>query len=114
MELTMYDFEQYIHKDQNEARAEQMWDNKSQDFYERTEKKQKQFANGFVFRLIKDRQLLKADTRILDIGCGTGRHLLEFAAYTPHLTGIDISSKMLAYAQEKLQHIPQAKLIHGN
>ena len=34
----MYDFEQYIHKDQNEARAEQMWDNKSQDFYERTEK----------------------------------------------------------------------------
>ena len=64
----MYDFEQYIHKDQNEARAEQMWDNKSQDFYERTEKKQKQFANGFVFRLIKDRQLLKADTRILDIG----------------------------------------------
>ena len=53
MELTMYDFEQYIHKDQNEARAEQMWDNKSQDFYERTEKKQKQFANGFVFRLIK-------------------------------------------------------------
>ena len=48
----MYDFEQYIQKDQNEARAEQMWDNKSQDFYERTEKKQKQFANGFVFRLI--------------------------------------------------------------
>ena len=114
MVITMNDFEQYIQKDQNEARAEQMWDNKSQDFYERTEKKQKQFANGFVFRLIKDRQLLKADTRILDIGCGTGRHLLEFAAYTPHLTGIDISSKMLAYAQEKLQHIPQAKLIHGN
>ena len=81
---------------------------------ELNEKKQKQFANGFVFRLIKDRQLLKANTRILDIGCGTGRHLMEFAAYTPHLTGIDISSKMLAYAQEKLQHILQAKLIHGN
>ena len=114
MVITMNDFEQYIQKDQNEARAEQMWDNKSQDFYERTEKKQKQFANGFVFRLIKDRQLLKADTRILDIGCGTGRHLLEFSAYTPYLTGIDISSNMLAYAKEKLKHIPQAQLIHGS
>ena len=58
MELTMYDFEQYIHKDQNEARAEQMWDNKSQDFYERTEKKQKQlkevleYDNNFINNLI--------------------------------------------------------------
>lgn len=114
MELTMYDFERYIQKDQNESRAEQMWDNKSKDFYERTEKKQKQFANGFVFQFIKERQLLKADSKVLDIGCGTGRHLQEFAAYTPYLTGIDISSKMLAYAKEKLRHIPQAKLIHGN
>jgi len=114
MELTMYDFERYIQKDMDEVRAEQMWDNKSKDFYERTEKNQKQFTNEFVFQLIKDRQLLKADSHALDIGCGTGRHLLEFAAYTPYLTGIDISSKMLAYAQEKLQHIPQAKLIHGN
>jgi len=114
MELTMYDFERYIQKDRDDAHAERMWDNKSESFYKRTEKKQKQFANDFVFHLIKDRQLLKEDSKVLDIGCGTGRHLSEFAAYTPYLTGIDISSKMLAYAQEKLQHIPQATLIHGN
>lgn len=110
----MYDFERYIQKDQNEARAEQMWDNKSQDFYERTEKTQQQFVREFVFTFIKERKLLNAQSRVLDIGCGTGRHLLEFSAYTPYLTGIDISSNMLAYAKEKLQHIPQAKLIHGN
>lgn len=114
MELTMYDFERYIQKDRDDAHAERMWDNKSESFYKRTEKKQKQFANDFVFHLIKDRQLLKENSKVLDIGCGTGRHLSEFAAYTPYLTGIDISSKMLAYAQEKLRHIPQAKLIHGN
>ena len=114
MEINIHDFERYIQKDRDESLAERMWDKKSEDFYKRTEKKQKQFANGFLFQLIKDRQLLNADSHVLDIGCGTGRHLLEFAAYTPYLTGIDISSKMLAYAQEKLQHIPQAKLIHGN
>ena len=68
MELTMYDFERYIQKDMDEVRAEQMWDNKSKDFYERTEKNQKQFTNEFVFQLIKDRQLLKADSHALDIG----------------------------------------------
>lgn len=114
MEISIHDFERYIQKDRDEARAEQMWDNKSESFYERTEKKQKQFADDFVFHLVKNRQLLKADSKVLDIGCGTGRHLLEFSAYTPYLTGIDISSKMLAYAQEKLHRIPQAKLIHGN
>lgn len=114
MELTMYDFERYIQKTRTDASSEQMWDEKSQSFYEHTEKKQKQFANEFVFQLIKERKLLGADSKVLDIGCGTGRHLLEFSAYTPYLTGIDISSKMLAYAKEKLQHIPHATLIHGN
>lgn len=114
MEITIDTFERYIQKDMDEARAEQMWDNKSKSFYERTEKKQKQFANECVFKFIKERKLLHKDSRVLDIGCGTGRHLLEFSAYTPYLTGIDISSNMLAYAKEKLQHIPHAKLIHGN
>ena len=44
MELTMYDFERYIQKDRDDAHAEHMWDNKSESFYKRTEKKQKQFA----------------------------------------------------------------------
>jgi len=114
MEITIDTFERYIQKDMDKARAEQMWDNKSKSFYERTEKKQKQFANECVFQFIKERNLLHKDSRVLDIGCGTGRHLLEFSVYTPYLTGIDISSKMLAYAKEKLQHIPHAKLIHGN
>ena len=114
MVITMNDFEQYIQKDMDESRAEQMWDNKSKSFYERTEKTQQQFVREFVFTFIKERKLLNAQSRVLDIGCGTGRHLLEFSAYTPYLTGIDISSNMLAYAKEKLQHIPQAKLIHGS
>ena len=103
MELIMYDFERHIQKTRTDASSEQMWDNKSKSFHEHTEKKREQFANEFVFQLIKERNLLSADSKVLDIGCGTGRHLAEFSVHTPYLTGIDISSKMLSYVQEKLQ-----------
>jgi SAM-dependent methyltransferase len=39
--------------------------------------------------------------RILDIGCGTGRHSLELARRGYNLTGIDLSASMLQQAREK-------------
>ena len=44
------------------------------------------------------------EQRILDIGCGTGRHLLELArrGYC-NLVGIDLSASMLARAREKAE-----------
>lgn len=38
--------------------------------------------------------------RILDIGCGTGRHAVELARRGYRMTGIDISSGMLAQAKK--------------
>jgi SAM-dependent methyltransferase len=38
--------------------------------------------------------------RILDIGCGTGRHAVELAARGYRVTGIDLSESMLARARE--------------
>lgn len=40
-------------------------------------------------------------TRILDIGCGTGRHAIELARRGYHVTGIDLSDSQLARAKEK-------------
>ena len=42
--------------------------------------------------------------RILDIGCGTGRHLLMFAELGLDITGLDASPHMLGIAQKKLGH----------
>ena len=42
---------------------------------------------------------LPKGSRILDIGCGTGRHSIELAKHGYHMTGVDISSGMLAEAQ---------------
>ncbi|MDX2137388.1 MAG: methyltransferase domain-containing protein [Chloroflexota bacterium] len=37
--------------------------------------------------------------RVLDVGCGTGRHAVELAKRGLHMTGVDISSGMLTHAQ---------------
>jgi 2-polyprenyl-3-methyl-5-hydroxy-6-metoxy-1,4-benzoquinol methylase len=41
------------------------------------------------------------NVRILDIGCGTGRHSIELARRGYHVTGVDLSASMLARAKEK-------------
>lgn len=57
---------------------------------------------------------MNENSKVLDIGCGTGRHLLEFSKFTSYVTGTDISSKMLDYAKEKLKNVSEAKFVHGN
>ena len=41
------------------------------------------------------------DLKILDIGCGTGRHSVELAKREYEITGIDLSDSMLRKAKEK-------------
>lgn len=41
------------------------------------------------------------NTRILDIGCGTGRHSIELATRGYNVTGIDLSESQLKRAKEK-------------
>jgi len=46
-------------------------------------------------------------TKILDIGCGTGRHSIELTKRGYHITGIDLSDSALQRAREKAaeQHL---------
>ncbi len=39
--------------------------------------------------------------KILDIGCGTGRHAIELATRSYSVTGVDLSEAMLKKAREK-------------
>lgn len=39
-------------------------------------------------------------SRLLDIGCGSGRHLLEFAKRGYQMTGFDASPEMVAFVEE--------------
>jgi cyclopropane fatty-acyl-phospholipid synthase-like methyltransferase len=46
---------------------------------------------------------LKEGASLLDVGCGTGRHSIELARRGYHVTGIDLSSGMLAEAKKAAQ-----------
>jgi SAM-dependent methyltransferase len=52
-----------------------------------------------IRRLARDHGL--AGTRLLDIGCGTGKSLLPFRAAGWHVTGCDLSPRMLELAAAK-------------
>src|SRR5712692_7287671 len=43
---------------------------------------------------------------ILELGCGTGRVLLELAKAGHQITGLDLSRRMLARCREKLAALP--------
>ena len=49
-------------------------------------------------------------TRLLDIGCGSGRHLMELAKRHYRVTGVDASPEMVAYVdtEAKLERLPVA------
>jgi SAM-dependent methyltransferase len=55
------------------------------------------------FDFIIDELKLAKGSSILDIGCGTGRHSVELARRGYRVTGIDISSGMLAQARSKAE-----------
>lgn len=54
------------------------------------------------------------DRKVLEIGCGTGRHTLRLAQAGNSVTGLDLSPGMLAQASAKLADYPNVTLIEGN
>jgi SAM-dependent methyltransferase len=50
-------------------------------------------------RAILDRWKPRAGDRLLDMGCGRGRHALHFANAGLHVTGVDLSEQSLAEAR---------------
>src|SRR5205814_6854000 len=51
--------------------------------------------------LLKDWDLLGADRKVLDIGCGIGRIEQALAPHLRHIVGIDLSPAMIAEAQRR-------------
>jgi S-adenosylmethionine-diacylgycerolhomoserine-N-methlytransferase len=73
---------------------------------------------SFLFgrdRLVKIIAKYRQPSRILDVGCGTGKNLLRLRQVFPgaNLTGLDLSDAMLAQAKKKLAGCsPEVQLVH--
>jgi|GEM_PF-351308 len=84
-------------KDRQEEKKS-LWDNRAEQFnsYGTDERREK------IVALLLGKNMLHKESTVLDIGCGPGKFALEFARIAKHVTGIDISPKMLAYARENV------------
>lgn len=51
---------------------------------------------------------------LLDLGCGTGRHALQFASRGINVTGVDISDTMLKIGAQAMLDANQPRLLHGD
>ena len=46
-----------------------------------------------------------SEGKLLDIGCGSGRHAMELARRGYRLTGVDVSPEMVAFVQEEAKRV---------
>ena len=54
---------------------------------------------------------LKKKDEIIDVGCGTGNHIIHFAKSCLKIKGIDKSKDMIAIAKKKINHLKLQKKI---
>ncbi len=78
-----------------------------EEFFENASQKydQESFTRGTIGECDFIEQEIGGDTtcRILDVGCGTGRHAIEMASRGYDITGVDLSSSQIRRAREKAQ-----------
>lgn len=68
---------------------------------------------GYESKIEKIKTYLKHDDLVLDIGCGTATQCGDIADHVKQVTGIDISSKLLKIAEQRMaqRKIENVKLI---
>lgn len=62
------------------------------------------------------RRLIRVNTEgyVLDVACGPGRWIIEYASQGPQVIGIDISPKMIKLAKSKMQKIHNTDFVCGD
>ena len=79
-----------------------MWDSMAPEFGNH------EFPNSDAdsfFRLLAERGMYTANSRVLDVGCGTGRYALPLAKHCKSVIGVDISPRMLDIAWERAKEL---------
>ena len=67
-------------------------------------------ATQDVIALMRDARLIDRDCDMLDLGCGIGRFVRALAPELRHITGLDVSPKMIAEARRRCAHLANVRL----
>lgn len=74
------------------------WAKEREENGARRERSDKRVAGTAEF--LRARGLLTKEQSVIDIGCGPGQFVREFARTARHVTGVDISERMLEYGRQ--------------
>lgn len=80
----------------NKEAIEKFWDIKAYEFNKIINNKEN---SSELINFLYSKNIISNDSKVLDIGCGTGKHSVEIAKRCSEVTAIDISNKMLEFAK---------------
>ena len=80
----------------NQNYWQRFFDDHAQEYINNVFTKNTAFEVDFIIRELD----MKPGQRVLDVGCGTGRHSIQLAKFGARMTGLDLSEGMLNKARE--------------
>jgi ubiquinone/menaquinone biosynthesis C-methylase UbiE len=102
----------WTNKCKDRKAAVKMWDSMAGQF--------KRFEitgnESILLKIIERENMLQSDSRVLDVGCGTGRYSAALSKIVLGITGIDLSPKMIELGKENIEKlgIKNVSLICGD
>ncbi len=81
--------------------------------YDRSRNMPTSILNSAI-RWLLDQGVLQPNSRIVDVGCGTGQLTLPFADQGFHMTGVDLSDAMVDIGRTKVNSVQDVTFCVGN
>lgn len=78
------------------------WDQRAEAWKREQNQKGDSRVDG-VLNYLEEQGMLQCEFDVVDIGCGPGRFVAEFAKRVHRVVGLDISEKMVAHGMEHIQ-----------
>lgn len=88
---------EWEHREKNKKASTEMWDSMASGFGDKIVS----FEENPFLQLIIQNGMLSSNSRILDVGCGTGTYSFALAGKCREVVGIDLSPKMISLARER-------------
>ena len=96
-----YWIELWEKQEKRQLNQQKFWDNRA-DFFNGKVFIDEKIGSNIVDRL-KSKNMLTKDMKVLDIGCGPGKHTLPMAREVKSVTALDISKNMLEHLEKNMK-----------